>query len=163
MGDRDLADLLRRRLFELGVTAAEVSRRSRGEAPAETVRGLARSQRSLRVGDRFAWPLARTPLGLASVPRRCGVEVVEGGATLVIAGSSSPPGLGSVARILAAALPDARFVELDGSGHVTHLEMSDEFAATVAAFPAEIQIDRHTASTRARRSPSHLVTTPPRR
>jgi 3-oxoadipate enol-lactonase len=60
---------------------------------------------------------------------------------LVIAGSESPPGLRSVARILAATLPDARFVELDGSGHVTHLEMPDEFAAAVAAFAAEIQID----------------------
>jgi pimeloyl-ACP methyl ester carboxylesterase len=112
---------------------------------------------------------ARTSLGPAAVPGRCGVEVVEGGATLVIAGSEGPPGLRSVARILAAVLPDARFVELDGSGHVTHPEMPDEFAAAVAAFAAEIQIDtprapdRHTESTRARRSPSRLVTAPPRR
>ena len=59
MGDRDLADLVRRRLFELGFTAAEVSRRSRGDVPAETVRGLARGQRFHRVGDRFARALAR--------------------------------------------------------------------------------------------------------
>jgi hypothetical protein len=59
MGDRDLADLVRRRLFELGVTAAEIGRRSGGVVPAETVRGLARGQRSLRVGDRFARALAR--------------------------------------------------------------------------------------------------------
>jgi hypothetical protein len=58
MPDRDLADLIRRRLFELGVTAAEIARRSGGVAPAETVRGLARGQR-IRVGDGFARALAR--------------------------------------------------------------------------------------------------------
>jgi pimeloyl-ACP methyl ester carboxylesterase len=83
--------------------------------------------------------------------------------TLVIAGKRKPAGPGSAAGVLAAALPDARFVELDGSGHVTDLEKPDEFAAAVAAFAAEIQIDRHTASTGARRPASRPVTAPPRR
>ncbi len=50
MGERDLADLVRHWLFELGVTAGEVSRRSRGDVPAETLRGLARGQQFHRVG-----------------------------------------------------------------------------------------------------------------
>ena len=58
MPDRDLAHLIRRRLFELGATAAEITRRSGGVVPAATVRGLARGQRSIRVGNRFARALA---------------------------------------------------------------------------------------------------------
>jgi hypothetical protein len=78
MGDRDLADLVRRRLFELGVTAAEVSRRSRGDVPAETVRGLARGQRSIRVGDRFARALARAlQVTECRVRRAAGLPVAE--------------------------------------------------------------------------------------
>jgi hypothetical protein len=62
MPDRDLADLIRRRLFELGVTAAEIARRSGGVVPAEAVRGLARGQR-IRVGDGFARALGPGPAG----------------------------------------------------------------------------------------------------
>ncbi|MBM7805010.1 transcriptional regulator with XRE-family HTH domain [Geodermatophilus bullaregiensis] len=58
MPDRDLGDLIRRRLLELRVTAAQIARRSGGLVPAETVRGLARGQR-IRVGDRLARALAR--------------------------------------------------------------------------------------------------------
>jgi pimeloyl-ACP methyl ester carboxylesterase len=44
----------------------------------------------------------------------------------------------SVARGLAAALPDARFVELEGSGHVTYAERPDDFANAVSVFAAEL-------------------------
>lgn len=56
---------------------------------------------------------------------------------LVIGGDGSPPFHRSISQALAAALPDARFVELAGSGHVTYYERPDEFAAAVAAFAAE--------------------------
>lgn len=62
---------------------------------------------------------------------------------LVIAGTTSHPSLRSVAHRLAAALPDARFVELEGSGHVTYAEQPDAFASAVSAFAAEL--DRRTA------------------
>ena len=59
MADRNLGDLVRRRLFELGLTAEEASRRSRGAVPRETIRGLARGQLSVRIGDGLALALAR--------------------------------------------------------------------------------------------------------
>lgn len=63
---------------------------------------------------------------------------------LVIAGSTSHPSLRSVARRLAAALPDARFVELEASGHVTYAEQPEAFANAVAVFAAEL--DRRAAA-----------------
>jgi pimeloyl-ACP methyl ester carboxylesterase len=57
---------------------------------------------------------------------------------LVLAGDSSHPSLRSVARRLAAALPDARFVELAGCGHVTYAEQPDAFASAVSVFASEI-------------------------
>jgi pimeloyl-ACP methyl ester carboxylesterase len=56
---------------------------------------------------------------------------------LVIAGTASHPALRSIARVLASGLPDARFVRLDGAGHVTYAERPDDFARAVAAFAAE--------------------------
>jgi len=64
---------------------------------------------------------------------------------LVIAGTTSHASLRSVAHRLATALPDARFVELDGSGHVTYAERPDDFANAVSVFAAEL--DRRTALT----------------
>jgi len=58
--------------------------------------------------------------------------------TLVITGSTSHPSFRSIARQLAAAFPDARFVELEGSGHVTYAERPDEFANAVSVFAAEL-------------------------
>ena len=58
-------------------------------------------------------------------------------AALVIAGTTSFPGLRSVARRLAALLPDARFVEIEG-GHVPYLEHPAAFAAAVSVFAAEL-------------------------
>jgi len=57
---------------------------------------------------------------------------------LVLSGSASHPSFRSVARDLSAALRDARFVELDGSGHVTYAERPDEFAEVVRIFAAEL-------------------------
>lgn len=58
--------------------------------------------------------------------------------TLVVAGSESHRSLRSIAHQLAAALPDARFVELESSGHVTYAERPDEFANAVSVFAAEL-------------------------
>ena len=57
---------------------------------------------------------------------------------LVLAGEVSHPALRSIARRLAAALPDARFVELEGSGHVTYSERPDAFAEAVSVFAASL-------------------------
>jgi hypothetical protein len=59
MPDKDLQHLVRRRLFELGISPEEASRRSGGDVPAATLRGLLRGQGFLRPGDRFARALAR--------------------------------------------------------------------------------------------------------
>ena len=66
--------------------------------------------------------------------------------TLVIAGGESHPSLRSIAHQLAAALPDVRFVELDGCGHVTYAEKPDDFANAVSAFATEL--DRRATATR---------------
>jgi len=65
---------------------------------------------------------------------------------LVIAGSTSHASLLSVARRLAAALPDARFVELEGCGHVTYAERPDDFAKAVSVFATELDRRAVTAS-----------------
>ncbi|MDQ0383005.1 alpha/beta fold hydrolase [Amycolatopsis thermophila] len=57
---------------------------------------------------------------------------------LVLAGTTSHPALRAIASTLARALVDARFVELEGSGHVTYAERPDEFARAVAAFATEV-------------------------
>jgi 3-oxoadipate enol-lactonase len=64
---------------------------------------------------------------------------------LVLAGEVTHPSLRSVADRLAGALPDARFVELEGSGHVTYAERPDDFAEAVSVFAAEL--DRRTPLT----------------
>lgn len=70
-------------------------------------------------------------------------------AALVVAGTTSHPSLRSVAAQLAAALPDGRLLELEGSGHVTYAERPAEFAVAVAAFAAEL--DRRAPSAGSRR------------
>lgn len=57
---------------------------------------------------------------------------------LVVSGGVSHPSLRSIAHMVAAALPDARFVEIDGSGHVPYAERPDEFANVVRLFAAEL-------------------------
>jgi 3-oxoadipate enol-lactonase len=57
---------------------------------------------------------------------------------LVVAGTESHPALRAIAATLVRALPDARFVELDGSGHVTYAERPEQFARAVAAFANEV-------------------------
>ena len=76
----------------------------------------------------------RSPSTEATVAELAGVGVPA----LVIAGERSHPSLRAIAGKLAAALPDARLVELAGSGHVTYAERPDAFAGAVAAFAAEL-------------------------
>lgn len=75
---------------------------------------------------------------------------------LVLSGSASHPSFRSVTHRLAAVLPDARFVELEGSGHVTYAERPDGFENAVRVFAAEL--DRRTTASagvlgQARRTP----------
>src|SRR5262249_45476674 len=58
---------------------------------------------------------------------------------LVIAGTASHPALCAFAAALVRALPDARFVELTGAGHVTYAEQPDQFAKAVRAVATERQ------------------------
>ncbi len=101
------------------------SRKDRDRANAEI--GLA----DLRSGS---IEVASADLGEVSIP------------ALVIAGANSHPALRSVARRLAASLPDARFVELVDCGHVTYAEQPDQFARALSAFAVEV--DRRTAPAR---------------
>jgi pimeloyl-ACP methyl ester carboxylesterase len=57
---------------------------------------------------------------------------------LVVAGDTSHSALRSIAHRLAAALPDARFIELADCGHVTYTEQPDAFAHAVAVFAADL-------------------------
>jgi 3-oxoadipate enol-lactonase len=66
-------------------------------------------------------------------------------ATSVVAGTTSLPVFRSVARRLAALLPDARVVEIVG-GHVPYLEHPDTFAEVVKMFAAELDKRPATAS-----------------
>ena len=63
--------------------------------------------------------------------------------TLVITGDTSHPALRSIAKQLAAALADARLIELADCGHVTYAEQPDAFAHAVTVFAAEL--DRRAA------------------
>ena len=47
----------------------------------------------------------------------------------MVSGSVSNPVLRRVARVIAEALPNSTFAEIDGVGHVTYAEAPDEFAA----------------------------------
>ena len=86
----------------------------------------------------------------ASPPYQLGPRDVVGIAVpcLVLAGTESHPALRAIAATLARALPDARFVELAGSGHVTYAERPDEFARVVAAFATEVTSRQHSQATR---------------
>ena len=66
-------------------------------------------------------------------------------AALVVAGTTSFPVFRSVARRLAALLPDGRFVEIDG-GHVPYLEHPQAFAEVVKVFAGELDKRPATAS-----------------
>ncbi|HEX4983464.1 MAG TPA: alpha/beta hydrolase [Ilumatobacteraceae bacterium] len=63
---------------------------------------------------------------------------------LIVTGNTSHPSLRTVAHRLAAALGDARLIELDHCGHVTYAERPEAFAHAVAVFAAEL--DRRTAT-----------------
>lgn len=85
----------------------------------------------------------------AGPPYQLGLKDVTGIALpcLVVAGTESHPALRAIATTLARALPDARFAELAGSGHVTYAERPDEFAQAVAAFAAEVTSPQHSKAT----------------
>jgi 3-oxoadipate enol-lactonase len=86
---------------------------------------------------------ANAPAMLAELeapPNRITVEDLAGVSTpaLVLSGAESHPAFRSIAGTLARSLPDARFVDIEGSGHVTYAEQPDRFAAAVSAFAREM-------------------------
>ena len=101
------------------------------------------------VKDRYR---ANGPMMLAEFagpPYQLGLDDVAGIAlpSLVIAGTESHPALRAIAAALARALPDARLLELAGSGHVTYAERPDQFARAVAAFATEVTSRQHSQAT----------------
>jgi 3-oxoadipate enol-lactonase len=86
---------------------------------------------------------ANAPAMLAELeapPNRITTEDLAAVSTpvLVLRGADSHPTLRSIAGTLARSLPDARFVEIPDSGHVTYAEQAEAFAAAVTAFAREI-------------------------
>ncbi|HEU5002532.1 MAG TPA: alpha/beta hydrolase [Actinomycetota bacterium] len=59
---------------------------------------------------------------------------------LVLSGTESHPALQALARRLADVLPEARWVALAGSGHVTYAERPDAFARAVAGFAGNLAV-----------------------
>ncbi len=57
---------------------------------------------------------------------------------LSIRGNESDPMFRTIAATLAQNIPDARLIELQGSGHVTYFEQPTEFAAAVRAFAERV-------------------------
>jgi 3-oxoadipate enol-lactonase len=76
----------------------------------------------------------------AGRPYSLGLDQVAGidVRALVITGTSSHPALRTIAATLAAALPRAQLLELNGSGHVTYFERPDDFAGALRIFAAEL-------------------------
>ena len=60
MSHLELQRLIWRRLFELGLTADEAARRTRGTLSKEAIRGLVEGRSSAYVSDRVARALARS-------------------------------------------------------------------------------------------------------
>jgi len=107
------------------------------------------SQLDQAAKDRYR---ANGPMMLAEFagpPYQLGLNDAAGIAvpSLVIAGTESHPALRAIAATLARALPDARLVQLAGSGHVTYAERPDQFAEAVAAFATEVTSRQHTQAT----------------
>jgi hypothetical protein len=76
--DTDLADLVRRRLWELSVTAAEASRRSRWVVPPELIKRLGAHGGMTFISERLAGPLARAlDVPENRVRRAAGMSPVE--------------------------------------------------------------------------------------
>lgn len=59
MADRNLRQLVRRRLFELDLNPEQVARRSSGSVPRETIRGLLSGRLAGPISDHLAKRLAR--------------------------------------------------------------------------------------------------------
>jgi hypothetical protein len=74
----DLQRLIWRRLFELGLTADDAARRTRGTLSKEAIQGLVEGRSSAYVSDRVARALARS-LGLTEhrVRRAAGLPAAE--------------------------------------------------------------------------------------
>ncbi len=78
MADKDLRQLVRRRLFELQVTPQQASVRSRGALPRETLRAIARGLLPTGVTDRLVAALARAlDVPEYRVRRAAGLPAIE--------------------------------------------------------------------------------------
>jgi len=57
---------------------------------------------------------------------------------VILTGSTSHATLRTIARTLAAGIPDSELVEIEGSGHLIYLDKPDAFAEAVLRFAREI-------------------------
>jgi 3-oxoadipate enol-lactonase len=92
------------------------------------------------VKDRYRANGAMMLAELAGPPYQLRAEQV-GAITLpclVIAGTDSHPTLRAIAASLVRSLPNARFIELEASGHVTYADQPEAFARALAALVTEI-------------------------
>lgn len=62
-------------------------------------------------------------------------------------GTDSPEAHRQLARTIAQAIPDSRYIELADCGHVTYAEQPDEFARALRSFAEEIDTNRHQRGT----------------
>lgn len=67
--------------------------------------------------------------------------------SLIVRGADSPLYGAATAQYLGAALPDARVVEFDRSGHAPHLEEPERFNSLVTEFAASLPRIRHSQTT----------------
>lgn len=104
----------------------------------DTAKNRYRANAGIGFTDLRSPPLQVTPADLAAVT----IPV------LVLAGEVSHPALRSVAHRLATALPDARLVDIQNSGHVTYAEQPAAFAHAVSIFAAELDRRATIASSR---------------
>lgn len=77
------------------------------------------------LGDLQMAPYEITPHDLSRINTPCAI----------VSGNESHPGLRRVAHVIADAMPNATFVEMQGVGHVTYAEAPEEFALIVRPSP----------------------------
>lgn len=77
---------------------------------------------------------------LEAAPNRLGADDLAGLATpvLLLSGADSHPVFRAITTVLCRTLPDVRWMELAGCGHVTYAEQPEAFAAAVTTFAREI-------------------------
>lgn len=123
-------------LLEEGLTPADIAERIVSEIAGPGIEADARealldSHRRLRTEGYVA--AMRAVTAFTDFPPFASIAVP----TLVITGSEDRVAPPSHARAMAEAIPGARFVEIEGAGHISNIEAPDAFNAALGAFLAD--------------------------